>query len=165
MKTICDALMSRDGRYRYRLGRHWDSSRPDCLFIMLNPSTADAEKNDRTITRCVAFAKSWGYGGFYVANLFAYRGHKPSEMKRAEDPVGSKNRLHVEDLAKKVSRSGGVCVAAWGRHGRHNNQDRIVLAWLKKLGIQLHFLALTKDGCPKHPLYLSGQLRPTRWTV
>jgi hypothetical protein len=164
VKISCDALMSRDGRYRYSLGRHWNPSKPACLFIMLNPSTADARKNDRTVTRCLAFAKSWGYGGFYVANLFAYRTSKPSEMKRAANPVGAKNRIHLERLAKKVKRSGGVCIAAWGRHGSHNNQDKIVVSRFKKLGIGLYFLALTKDGFPKHPLYLRGDLHPTGWT-
>jgi len=67
-----DALISSCGKYRYHLERHWGDVKP-CLFIMLNPSTADGRKDDSTIKRCVAYAMSWGYGKLYVINLFALR--------------------------------------------------------------------------------------------
>lgn len=47
------------------------------MFIMLTPSTADADTDDPTIRRCIGFAKSSGFGGLYVGNLFAYRSTQP----------------------------------------------------------------------------------------
>ena len=63
-----DACFSACGRYRWSLSRAWDAdlSKPWIAFIMLNPSTADAEQDDPTIRRCVAFAKAWGFGGLSV---------------------------------------------------------------------------------------------------
>ena len=59
------------GNYRYLLWREWDSQSKTVSFIMLNPSRADAEINDPTITRCINFARSWGYGRLEIVNLFA----------------------------------------------------------------------------------------------
>lgn len=59
------------GDYRYLLWREWDISNKTVSFIMLNPSRADAQINDPTITRCINFALSWGYGRLEVVNLFA----------------------------------------------------------------------------------------------
>ncbi len=49
-------------------------------FVGLNPSTADHQQDDRTIRRCINLLKSWGGGGIYMANLFAYRATDPQEM-------------------------------------------------------------------------------------
>lgn len=65
------------GDYRYLLTREWDSQGKIVTFIMLNPSRADALLNDPTITRCLNFARSWGYGRLEVVNLFAYRTPQP----------------------------------------------------------------------------------------
>jgi hypothetical protein len=157
------ALISQCGQYRYRLSRRWNKSLPSCLFIMLNPSTADAELDDPTIRRCIAFARSWGYGKLYVGNLFAMRTSKPATMKKAADPVGPDNCHHLQRMARKVTRSGGVCVAAWGSHGTHMGQDRIVIRWFETIGVKLHFLKLTIKKAPRHPLYLKGDLTPQEW--
>ena len=69
--TLNGAIISDCGKYRYQLWRKWDPSLPVVLFIMLNPSQADASEDDPTIRRCINYAKSWGYGGIYVGNLFA----------------------------------------------------------------------------------------------
>ncbi len=49
------AVLSADARYRYRLARDLNGGQDDVVFLMLNPSTADADANDPTITR-------WGDG-------------------------------------------------------------------------------------------------------
>src|SRR5438309_1547537 len=89
------ATISNCQQYRYRLSRCWDESLPACMFIMLNPSTADAKVDDRTIKRCMAYARAWGYGKLYVGNLFAFRATKPKNMKAASDPVGPNNHHHL----------------------------------------------------------------------
>jgi hypothetical protein len=166
MKIKSEAIISDCGRYRYRLSRCWDESLPSCLFIMLNPSTADDKTDDRTIKRCIGFAKSWGYGKLYVGNLFAFRTSKPAQMKRAADPVGPDNQHHLERMARKAIRSGGVCIAAWGEDGRHKQQDQTVIAWFDEFGIQLHYLKLTRNSkIPRHPLYLPGNRKPIVWKM
>ena len=81
--------------YRYLLWREWISSSKTVSFIMLNPSRADAEVNDPTITRCINFAKSWGFGRLEVVNLFAYRTSKPSLLKQATEPIGKDNDRYI----------------------------------------------------------------------
>jgi hypothetical protein len=90
---IKSAIISRDGQYRYALSRIWDEAKPTVLFVMRSPSTADGERDDRTITRCVNFATSWGYGGVHVTNLYAAR-----NTETAKDPVGKDNVKHVKGL-------------------------------------------------------------------
>ena len=84
-----NAKFSACRKYRYALWRTWDESKPYVMIIGLNPSTADENKNDPTITRCINFAKSWGYGGVCVTNLFAFRATVPSDMKTSNDPIGT----------------------------------------------------------------------------
>lgn len=79
------------GDYRYLLWREWNSNDKTVSFIMLNPSRADGSVNDPTITRCINFAKAWGYGRLEVVNLFAYRTPKPSLLKQAPEPIGRDN--------------------------------------------------------------------------
>jgi hypothetical protein len=85
------AVISQDGKYRYKLARYWNSKEPPVIFIMLNPSTADAVENDPTIRRCISFAKRWGFGGLEVYNLFALRSYDPAVIEIAGDPVGPDN--------------------------------------------------------------------------
>ena len=107
------AELSDCGLYRYLLTRTWDAQCERVVFIGLNPSTADATEDDPTIRRIIGFARSWGYGGVDMLNLFAFRATDPSDLKAAVDPVGPKNDRY---LAEYTSRSHAT-VAAWGVHG------------------------------------------------
>ena len=69
--VLRSAYISADLQYRYRLERTWNLECGWVLFVMLNPSRADGLKDDHTITKCMHFARDWGYGGLVVANLFA----------------------------------------------------------------------------------------------
>ena len=100
-------------KYRYSLKRVWNRQSPFVLFIGLNPSTADEINDDPTLTRCMDYAKRWGYGGVCVANLFAYRATKPTDMLRVNDPIGIDNNSWL----KKLSKAAGLTVVAWGNHG------------------------------------------------
>ena len=142
------AVFSPDRVYRYELRRTWGPG-PVVAFIGLNPSTADETVDDPTIRRCIGFAKRWGYGGLVMLNLFAFRATDPRDMRAADDPVGPDNDRH---LIAATSES-GLVVAAWGVHGAYRNRDREVaglLAW------NLMALGLTRDGHPRHPLYVRG---------
>ena len=147
------AEISRCGQYRYRLHRHWsgDNALP---FVMLNPSTADASKDDPTIRRCIGFAKSRGFGGIIVTNLFAFRSKSPKDMKGAPDPVGEDNIKWLHETMVR-SRSAGVpVVAAWGVHGSHIGMDKHVIGLSQMTGARLVSLGTTKAGHPRHPLYV-----------
>jgi hypothetical protein len=71
-----------EGSYRYRLDRWWGPGKR-LVFVMLNPSTADAMKDDQTIKRCMYFARREKCDGITVVNLFAWRTTFPSELRKA----------------------------------------------------------------------------------
>lgn len=125
------------------------------MFIGLNPSTADETEDDPTIRRCIAFAKGWGYDSLCMTNLFAFRSTDPSVMLAEPDPIGLENDAHLLEMA----RGAGIVVAAWGTPGGHLGRDTAV----RQLIPNLHYMRLTKDGHPGHPLYLPGDLVPIQW--
>lgn len=147
------ALLSPCGIYRYQLWRMWDPKGPRIAWVMLNPSTADATQDDPTIRRCVAFARAWGFGDLVVVNLFALRATDPRELRNAltagRDPVGPDNDLRIMDVAGSAS----AVVAAWGVHGALAGRDREVQRLLH--GVDVQCLGTTRDGHPRHPLYLA----------
>jgi hypothetical protein len=98
------------------------------------------------------YAKRWGYGGVCVANLFAYRATKPTDMLRVKDAIGKDNNKWL----KKLSKAAGLRVVAWGNHGKHFNRSQEVQEFLK----DLHYLKLNRSGEPSHPLYLKSTLKP-----
>jgi hypothetical protein len=122
------------------------------LFVMLNPSTADASRDDPTIRRCVGFAKAWGFGALSVANLFALRSTDPSVLLSAQDPVGPDNDAMILELARKAS----LVVAAWGAHKVAARRAAAVQSLLPKAVC----LGLTSSGQPRHPLYAPGNAQP-----
>ncbi|MDC3312710.1 DUF1643 domain-containing protein [Flavobacteriaceae bacterium] len=148
--------MSDCEKFRFALRRTWNRSRQYCLFIGLNPSTATKYADDPTIRRCVRFATDWGYGGLYMANLFAYRATQPEKMMQAADPTGFYN----DELLEMMAHGAGVIVCAWGAHGSFLGRDKYVKKLLS--GHNLMCLGVTKSGQPKHPLYLKADtpLRP-----
>jgi hypothetical protein len=162
--VTASAILSDCKNYRYSLTRIWDNSKPKVLFIMLNPSTADAEKDDPTIRRCIRFAKDWGYGGLYVVNLFALRATNPKELLAAPFVVGVDN----EKWIRKMGSLSDLVICAWGNGSIVNKlQKRLDHTWkpLSWINKPLHYLELSKDGTPKHPLYLSKHLTPRRYVI
>ncbi len=159
------AIFSPCRSYRYRLWRVWDKNIVPCAFIGLNPSTADENLDDPTIRRCIGFAKSWGFGGICMLNIFAFRATDPKVMKAQSDPVGPENKSNLIEAARVISMNEGQVIAAWGTHGRHNSQGSKVRMWLKEAGVPLHYLKLTSDGSPNHPLYLKSDLKPQPWNL
>lgn len=149
------AEMSLDGVYRYELVRDWDQDKPQLLFIMLNPSTADGCTDDATIRKCVGFAKQLGYGSISVVNLFAYRATDPKELTKAADPVS--NPYNNVVIRRAASRA-GMIIAAWGNMGEYMDRSLEVRRLLQEYPI--YCLGTTKAGEPKHPLYLWYGLAP-----
>ena len=121
-------------------------------MVMLNPSTADAEKDDPTIRRCIAFASRERFGGVEILNLFAFRATAPADLKAAADPIGPDNDRHLRALFARHR----TIVAAWGTHGGYRGRAEAVLGMAAGLGVTLTCLGRTAAGYPRHPLYLAG---------
>ena len=180
------ARISADGIYRYNLWREWRGTHDrknwrwlgakdgageelgepkTCLFVMLNPSTADGDFDDPTIRRCIGFAKAWRYEYLEVVNLFAYRATKPADLfafaKSGGDIIGVENSSVIADAAQRA----GIVICAWGAnvnsrgYGFHADTVR---GWLDPA--PQYALGFTKDGSPRHPLYapLDAPLRQMR---
>jgi len=140
------AVFNEARTHRYLLARSWQPDLPVMTWIMLNPSTADAEKDDPTIVRCMRFARREGCGGIKVINLFALRATDPRELRTHDDPVGACNDRIIGAHAC------GLVVAAWGAGGMLNERSSHVAARLTSAGTTLLCLDVTKVGHPKHPL-------------
>lgn len=156
------AKISDCGKFRYILKRQWNNDKPHILFIMLNPSTADAKHDDPTLRRCMNFAAKWGYGGIEVVNLFAFRATLPRELLSAEDAVGPENDDHIREALGDTP----DVLCAWGVDGAINDRDKAVLEILKATDPNdrlILCLEKTKNGHPKHPLYCAGNLKPIRF--
>lgn len=142
--------------FRYTLGRYWDTERPQVTFVLLNPSTADAEKDDPTNRRGIQYAIDWGFGSVVFCNLFAFRTPHPKEMKKAEDPVGPLNDFWILKEAQKAEK----VVLAWGASGSFRRRDLEVLTLLREAEIPLWHIWLTQADHPGHILYLAKYLKP-----
>lgn len=176
------AVLSDCGRYRYALDRSgWLGGTGSVLFVMLNPSTADAEHDDPTIRRCIRFAQDWGYARLSVANLYAYRATKPADLT----PLGP------AAIGEETSRGSVGHIARYGPIYRNHNDDwirrltmtadRVIVAWGANAGpvpgranevadlIAVHggcsyALGVTKDGHPRHPLYVRADAELIDWS-
>ena len=154
------ASFSRCKTYRYSLERWWNERLPPVIFVGLNPSKADAMRDDPTVRRCSDFARAWGGGGLVMLNLFAFRATLPQDMKAHPEPVGPRN----DEFIRKYARKDGLMVAAWGMHGEHLQRSTHLIQMVG--GSQrLHCLGLTKAGHPRHPLYLRADYQPEPFPV
>lgn len=154
MNSGAPAVFSPDRRYRYLLRRHVSIlGKGVCLFIMLNPSTADEELNDPSVRRCIRFAAGWGYAHLIVANIFALRSTDPKALYAVgADPVGPENDMYLGHAVSQADR----VIAAWGNHGAYRDRGIDVA---RMIPIP-YCLGLTNSGQPRHPLYVWGQYKP-----
>ncbi len=153
------AIISDCGLYRYYLSRRWAEGGKVMVFIMLNPSTADANIDDATIRKCIGFAQRNGCNAIEVVNLFAFRATKPTDLYLCNHPVGPDNYDHIRSTVRNPN---AIVVCAWGANGTKTGQAVVVRAIMKQMKIKTYCLSLTKDGEPGHPLMLpyTSPLRP-----
>lgn len=156
---IKTAILSDDQVYRYELTRLWAPEKGYACWIMLNPSVADDEFDDRTIQKIMRYTERENWGGIVVVNLFAYRAQKPVRMWEARDRgvdiVGPENASHIVDAMRKAK----IHFAAWGV----GNRDPDVAPEIRKVHkiamyemIDMKCLGHNGDGSPKHPLYIAA---------
>ncbi|MEO1791525.1 MAG: DUF1643 domain-containing protein [Cyanobacteria bacterium J06629_19] len=144
------AIFDSTGAYRYQLGRRWQVEGAEVAFVMLNPSRADASVDDPTLRACIQFAQRWHYASLSVVNLFGYRTPHPSELKKAENPIGADNDHYVLEAVNAADK----VVLAWGNEGGLLGRDRAILTQLSAHQRKLHCLQLNLSGHPRHPLYI-----------
>lgn len=157
------AVFSPCRTYRYLLGRAWRKQGPadrPLVIIGLNPSTADEKTDDPTIRRCIDFAQQWGHAELVMLNLFAYRSTDPTvlktEGKDGFDVVGPETDRHLLTNC----RGAGMVLAAWGVHGVFQGRSTAVYRLLTEQGIAIQCLGISREGHPRHPLYMPKISQP-----
>lgn len=161
------AVFSPDRRHRYLLTRRLGAGDRVLAGIGANPSTADAFRNDPTIKRGMGFGAAWGCGLYVMLNAYGWRDTKPENMWAAwrdgADIVGEHNDLAIGFVLDQLV-DGDIPLAAWGKIPTES-RARQVAAVATTAGIKLQCLGVTKDGAPKHPLYLAASTRPEPWVA
>lgn len=161
-----DRLLSTDrgavicGEFRYLLWRRVsEHGSRRIAFVMLNPSTADAVRDDPTLRRCISFSRAWGFSTLLVCNLFALRTSRPATLLQVENPVGADNDAWLSAVVASVD----TIVAAWGAAAVAEQRSAAVLALLR-VQHDVQTLGHTASGAPRHPLYVpsSAGLLPYR---
>lgn len=164
------AVISACGTYRYRLSRDLGQIGPTVMFVMVNPSTADAEKDDPTIRKCIGFAKKLGGGELLVGNKFAYRATDVRELRKAKDPIGPENDHHLREMMY----SADIHICAWGSlnklpealRRRWTDIVRIADALRPEVGhLDLSAIGVCDDGHPRHPLMVGYETPVAAWKV
>ncbi len=156
------AIFSDCRRYRYRLWRVWDASKPRCHFTMLNGSKAGEDDSDNTVTRCINFARDWGFGRLDVTNAHPLMSTDPKKLYVTDIPDEQYeiNDRHILDAFNESK----ITVCAWGNHGEFKNRfATIEKAFRERDPLRLYHLGLTKEGQPRHPLYTKSDLKPILW--
>lgn len=173
------AELSSDGRYRLSLWRRWAATGPTACWVLLNPSTADAEQDDPTLRRCVSFSQAAGCAALELVNLFAYRATSPTALVRAAragvDVIGPECDAAIAAAAARAA----VIVVGWGivptglrkltlpDRVRYRHREVFELLGGRALTAggsrdRVRCLGHTTGGWPRHPLYVPGdrQLAP-----
>lgn len=138
--------------YRPELRRIWDKTRPILTVCMLNPSTADHQRNDPTVLALIHFAARWGYGGIIIVNLFDIRTSSPKEMMAHAAPLSAENTVYIDGAFNLARHQDKPLLAAWGAGGSHMQRDAWFIARARHHLVDLVCLGLTKEGFPKHPM-------------
>lgn len=161
MNWTDNAVISDDGRYRYQLQRELDpNDKKICLFVMLNPSTADGMTDDPTLRRCKTFATAWGYGRLEVVNLFSLRATNPKDLYAAL-PADVYGPDHWPHFLTAVDRA-HLVICGWGAEKAAEAPGPTMVRFLTNYrgGAGPMCLGTTRNGSPRHPLYVSGDTLP-----
>ncbi len=172
--TSASCVMDTDEKYRFVLSRRWkrppDNQPRECdmaLGVMLNPSTADALKDDATIRRWNGFAQSWGLAGFDILNLYALRSTNPKKIWAKDSPYFERDSPFEDQFLLEAARKPyAKVIFAWGSPGSIWDRGHRIgrMMWNANREIVPMCFGFTKNGSPKHPLRLAKttQLVPYR---
>lgn len=161
---IRSATISACALYRYRLERQFGEG-PTMMFVMVNPSTADAEKDDQTIKKCVGFATRAGCGRIIVGNKFAWRATDVTELRAVRDPIGSDNDRHLRAMMLEADR----IVVGWGQLAKipecRRDRWKDIVRMADAAGKPLHAIGTNADRHPKHPQMTGYDVPIVAWDV
>lgn len=152
------ASFSECGKYRYALLRNWGAdSDPFVMFIGMNPSVASPEIDDPTIRKEMHFSRSMGFTAYVKTNCMDFRATDPKALLSVR-PRSDQNLPHIVSLAAGASR----IIAAWGALPKplRRYADDIVSALHE---YPIFCMGKTKDGSPRHPLYLPNSSEFMPW--
>lgn len=160
---------SNDKKFRFLLEEYWGSEDTCIVFMMLNPSKADLDRDDNTSSWCKAFAKKKGVGGVILVNLFPVRSTDPKLIPQTrEGALGDKETQRLTFVylnsalmaAKNSKMFNREVICAWGDHGDHLGRADEMLDFLIKNKIKPMALKRNASGHPAHPRGLSHDLVP-----
>lgn len=156
------------GDYRYSLWRRLvPAGDRTLLWVMLNPSTADAHQDDPTIRRVAGFTRREGFARFEVVNLYALRSTDPWELVRHPSPIGERNDEAITDAAAAAD----AVMCAWGGWNpsakslarRHADRIAAVEHLLAEVDRPTWALGRTKAHRPRHPRYVAADQDLIPW--
>jgi len=152
---ISSAEFSEDKKYRYWLKRVWDEEKKIGIFIALNPSKATELKSDQTMCNINNLALQWGWGGFYILNLFSFMSTDKKIMLKEVEPIGNKNN----EIIKKICSMTDTIVLAWGEEKpmlvkAQANKIKSILVALKK---PTYCLLENKTSGYRHPCIIKSE--------
>ena len=165
--ALPNAVFSDNREHRFLLQRRLRPGKKTCVFICLNPSTADEKFDDATIRRCKRYVYDWGYDKLIMGNLYSYRATDPKDLiQYGDDDVSGLDNIHwLLYLLEVGNKPGNIVVVGWGNNGdvfgkaSHLKQD------IKHRGYKVHCLGITKKGEPMHPSRLNKDLTPFEYDL
>lgn len=153
-----------DDYYRYGLSRMWGST-PYVLWLLANPSTANAMVDDRTIYEVCRFTERLiGLQAIVVMNLYAKRATKPEALRGQGQLVGDADRYITQ-----AASGAATCVVAWGcclagiRHNDVPFEERVKGVCAIVSGLEPLFCLgpeRVHGRTPWHPLHAARQPAP-----
>jgi hypothetical protein len=149
-------VFSDDHKYRFSLWKIWNDNLPKILFIGLNPSNGNEENPDPTIIRVTSFAKEWGFGGFYLVNLFTYITSDPTKIYESVDPAKLSD-FYINKFSERCDK----IVFAWGKFGQAKERAKKVI----KMFPNAYVLYINNDGSPRHPLYVKSGTKLIKYVI
>lgn len=156
---------SADRRHRFLLGKRGNRTLVCCG---VNPSSASPNDLDPTMKRVEAFAKANGYDSYVMINLYPMRATDPDRMDKKEDKLIVKKNL--EYITEMLAGTECDVWAAWGnliktREYLKNSLKQIVEITDTCQCTWYHIGNLTKEGHPRHPLYLKSICKMEKFDI
>jgi hypothetical protein len=163
---IRDAVFSQGHVHRWRLSRSWAPEKGTACWIGANPSVAGKDYDDPTCTRIISFTESFGYGRMILVNISPFISTDPRKLPHHDHDLmfpEAGEKYVVGAIAESQ-----IVIAAWGV------LDGCMRKWADALVGQLQCypaiankplwcLGKTKDGSPRHPLYVHSKTKLERW--
>ncbi|MGG3158446.1 DUF1643 domain-containing protein [Priestia megaterium] len=148
-------------KHRFFLSCTWNSSLKSALFIMLNPSWADENRCDDTVSKCIHYAKKINCGSVKIVNLFSLITPNPNDL------LISSFRNHQDNLKwqKESLKKSDYVVAAWGEQGVWFNASYKILRLIEKYEIDIYCISTNRYGLPRHPARLSKSLSIKKYNI